>query len=84
MYGVDLDSDGNLDEYKNADSVTDWAQIISVSVSFISRTGTKSPEFSDTKTYTMLDYTHTPDSADVKYHRKLYEKNILIRNRVRS
>jgi len=84
LYGVDLDNNGSLDEYSNADSVTDWAQVISVSVSFISRTGIKSQEFSDSNTYTMLDYTHTPDSADVKYHRKLYEKNILIRNRVRS
>jgi len=84
LYGVDLDNDGNLDEYNSADAITDWAQVISVSVSFISRTGIKSPEFSDSNTYTMLDYTHTPASADVKYHRKLYEKNILIRNRVRS
>ena len=84
LYGVDLDNDGNLDDYINADNVTDWAQVISVSVSFISRTGIKSPEFSDTNTYTMLDYNHTPASTDAKYHRKLYEKNILIRNRVRS
>jgi len=84
LYGVDLNNDGNLDAYSNADSVLDWAQVISVSVSFISRTGQKSSDFLDNNTYTMLDYSHTPSVSDRKYHRKLYEKNIQIRNRVRS
>ncbi len=84
LYGVDVNNDGNLDEYRSADAVTDWAQIISISVSFISRTGKKSADFTDSNTYTLLDYNHTPTADDSKYHRKLYEKNIQIRNRVRS
>jgi len=84
LYGVDLNNDGSLDKYSNAKSVADWAQVISVSVSFISRTGQESTGFTDNKIYTMLDYKHTLTGKNNKYHRKLYEKNIQIRNRVRS
>lgn len=86
QYGRDTDGDGNVDQYDPASGLnnTDWADVVNVRISLMSRGDTADNHLSDTTTYNLLDYSHTPSASEQKYHRKQYERIAQIRNRIRQ
>lgn len=87
-YGVDTDNDFNVDEYQTATQVTNsaasWENVISVRLNLIARSNV--PDFSIDKTkeqkYTLVgDTDYSVPDGDKIYRRKLYQREIYIRNR---
>jgi len=79
QYGVDTDGDAIVNEYDNADAVTNWSSVVSVRVAILVRsTQANSPE-TDKKKYTLLNQV-VPAFAD-HYQRSVYTTTITLRNR---
>jgi type IV pilus assembly protein PilW len=90
-YGVDTDSDTVADQFLSASSVSDWSQIVSVTIDMVIRAPSQDQSVSDTKTYALaggstipggVDF--TPSTAEQSYHRKQLRKLIQVRNRIRT
>jgi len=84
-YGIDTNNDQQVDQYAIASAVTNWAQVLSVRVSFIAR-GDALDNYTDTQSYTMTGagYVYTPATSVQKYQRRLIVREIQLRNRVRQ
>lgn len=83
-YGLDGNSDGDVDRYQNATAVSNWNQVQAVRLSLLTRTEIKDLAFNDTSTYAMLGYNHTVPSTAGNHHRRQFTKLIQIRNRARQ
>ena len=86
QYGRDTNADGDVDRYDPASSLTanDWKNVVDVRISLIARSGIADNSFTDSSSYTLLDYSHTPATTDQRRHRKQYDRTVQIRNRTRQ
>jgi len=90
-YGVDQNSDQEIDGYQSANSVTDWGTVISVRLSLIARSLKADANLDETgKEYLMEGDMAEPGSgyavsaSDKRFRRKLYQREVYIRNRGKS
>ncbi len=78
MFGVDTDNNGAANQYIATESMTSWDNIVSVKIFMLVQATTSDMSFSGGKTY---EYggraAYTPTD---RYHRKLYETTVSIRN----
>ncbi len=84
-YGEDLDGDYIVDQYEDADSVSDWNNILSVRFSLVVRSTNADMSVNDTATYSLLDdFDYTPATSDSQYVRKVYTRVVQLRNMSRG
>ena len=90
-YGVDTDSDTVADQFLSAGAVSDWSQVVAISLDMVIRAPSQDHSISDTTTYQLaggaaatggVDF--TPPTSGQAFHRKQLRKLIQIRNRVRT
>jgi len=81
QYGVDTNGDVIVDEYRTADNVTDWNDVISVSVALLARSLEEYGVDTDSRSYSLLDVT-VAAPADRRL-REVFTATASIRNRVR-
>jgi type IV pilus assembly protein PilW len=83
-YGVDTDNDGDPDSYANAAgvaSVANWSNVVTVEVGLLARNIDPSPNFTDTKTYKLLDVNLAAfTGADASYRRHVYTTLVRLQN----
>jgi len=93
-YGVDTDGDKRLDNYLTATQIHaagNWDEVVSVrmSVVVLSQAGDNQVDASSKEFLLVGDMStagngHTPDASNKTYRRRVYTRNIQVRNRVRS
>ena len=81
QYGVDTNGDVIVDAYRTADNVTDWNDVISVSIALLVRSLEQYGTDVDRRTYNVLDVT-VAAPADRRL-REVFAATASIRNRVR-
>jgi type IV pilus assembly protein PilW len=81
QYGVDTNGDVIVDAYRTADNVTDWNDVISVSIALLVRSLEEYGSDADRRSYTLLDVT-VAAPADRRL-REVFTATASIRNRVR-
>ncbi len=78
MFGVDTDNDGAANQYIATENMASWDNIVSVKIFMLAQATTSDMSFSGGKTY---EYggraAYKPTD---RYHRKLYETTVTIRN----
>lgn len=77
-FGFDTNADRIADEYRTANDVTNWGNVISVSIALLAR----SPEqygTADTANYVLLDQTFTAPGD--RYMRQVFTTTVTLRNR---
>ena len=79
VYGVDTDTDQSADQYVAANSVTDWARVVSVRVSLLLRTLEDNLTVNGPQTYSFNGATVT--AADSRL-RAVFSRTVSLRNRV--
>ncbi|MDN5872574.1 MAG: PilW family protein [Nitrococcus sp.] len=79
LYGVDIDADGSVDNYVNADNVTDFTNVISARVALLVSSVAPSTTQPDSATYDLLD--ETVDPANGRYLRNVFTFTATARNR---
>lgn len=78
MFGVDTDNDGAANQYIATENMTSWDNIVSVKIFMLAQATTSDMSFSGGKIYEYGGRTaYTPTD---RYHRKLYETTVTIRN----
>lgn len=83
-YGVDSDGDQLVERYYDAASVPSWSQVIFVRFGIIVR-GDAIDGYADSDSYAMPGgYTYTPAAAVQRYQRRLFVKDVQVRNRTRE
>ena len=80
-YGVDINGDVIVDEYRTADKSVDWNDVISVSVALLARSLEEYGVDTDQRSYTLLDVT-VAGPGDRRL-REVFTATASIRNRVR-
>lgn len=81
LYGEDTDADRIADVYRTADTVTDWARIVSVRIGLLLRARDEGRGEPDTATYGLGSMTFNPiDSRNLR--RRVATWTITLRNRV--
>ena len=80
-YGVDTSGDQLVDVYRTANNVTDWNDVISVSVALLARSLEQYGVETDQRSYNLLNVTVTAP-ADRRL-REVFTATASIRNRVR-
>jgi type IV pilus assembly protein PilW len=80
-YGVDTNGDVIVDEYRTADNVTDWNDVISVSVALLARSLEEHGKDTDQRSYELLDVTVAAPGD--RRLREVFAATASIRNRVR-
>ncbi len=81
QYGVDTNGDVIVDEYRTANNVTDWNDVISVSVALLARSLEEYGVETDQRSYTLLDVTVAAPGD--RRLREVFTATASIRNRVR-
>jgi type IV pilus assembly protein PilW len=81
LYGIDTDGDVIVDEYRTADAVADWIDVISVSVALLARSLEEYGTDADARSYELLDV--TVDAPGDRRLREVFTATASIRNRVR-
>ena len=81
QYGVDTTGDVIVDEYRTANNVTDWTDVISVSVALLVRSIDEYGVDADRRSYTLLDATVAAPGD--RRLREVFAATASIRNRVR-
>jgi len=79
QYGVDTDGDAIVNEYDDADAVTNWSNVVSVRVAILVRSTQANSRDLDQKKYTLLNQV-VPAFKD-HYQRSVYTTTITLRNR---
>lgn len=92
-YGLDTDDDRQVDSYREAASIADWRQVLSVRVAFIAR-GDELDNVTDTERYPITasrcygpadsGCAATYSAAEARFQRRLVVQEIQLRNRVRA
>jgi len=77
-YGVDTDQDLLANQYVNADAVTDWNNVVSISIAILVRSIDETGVEKDKRTYTLLD-TNIPAFND-RRQRSVFTTTISLRN----
>jgi type IV pilus assembly protein PilW len=81
QYGIDTTGDVIVDEYRTANNVTDWSDVISVSVALLVRSLDEYGVDTDRRNYTLLDATVAAPGD--RRLREVFAATAGIRNRVR-
>ena len=79
QYGIDTDNDLTINQYVDASAVTNWSQVISVSLALLIRSADPTSQTLDTRTYTLL--TTTLPAFNDRYQRALFTTTVTLRNR---
>ncbi len=79
LYGVDTDGDLLANDYRVASLVTDWRQVISLSVALLIRSPDEAGLEKDTRTYKLLDKTFGPFND--RRQRSVFTTTVVMRNR---
>jgi len=90
-YGVDQSGNQEIDQYRTANAVTDWGAVISVRLSLIARSLKEDANLDESgKEYLMdggmeaLGSGYVVSFSDKRFRRKLYQREVYIRNRGKS
>jgi type IV pilus assembly protein PilW len=78
LYGVDTDNDLLANDYRSAATVTNWQQVISLSVALLIRS-TETGVERDNRVYTLLDGTVGPFND--RRQRSVFTTTVVLRNR---
>ena len=78
QYGEDTDADGSVDTYVDANSVTDWGEVIAVRYWLLTRAECKETGYTNGTTYTLAGVAYSPNDG---YRRQLYGTTVMLRNR---
>ncbi|HEU5137747.1 MAG TPA: PilW family protein [Steroidobacteraceae bacterium] len=80
-YGVDTDTepDVTVDEYVDADEVTDWSRVISVTLALLVRSAEENAKIVDERVYELLETDVGP--FDDRFQRSLFTTTVTLRNR---
>jgi type IV pilus assembly protein PilW len=81
-YGVDLDGDRIVDEYREAPNVTDWQRVISVQIALLVRSIQQYGTDTDQRTYQLLTNTTVAAPGDRRI-REVFQATVSLRNRLR-
>ena len=81
QYGIDTNGDVVVDEYRTANNVTDWNDVISVSVALLARAIDEYGNDTDRRSYNLLDVTVAAPGD--RRLREVFAATASIRNRVR-
>lgn len=86
QYGVDTNDDQNIDQYFNANNITDdlvttpnWTQVVAVRFWILARAECPTNGYTNTNTYTMGDLTYDPNPDD-GFKRQVYSGTVALRN----
>lgn len=80
LYGVDLNGNRQVDEYRTALQVTDWQQVVSVRVGLLFRTPEESAGELDSRQYDVIGTRINP--VDDRRLRKVAVTTVALRNRL--
>lgn len=85
-YGIDTNADALIDQYVSASGVTNWSNVIAVSVAMLVRSNEASAPTPDTQTYKLFDATGTLPAVTAgpfndRYQRALFTTTVTLRNR---
>jgi len=78
QYGEDTDADRSVDTYVDANSVTDWGEVIAVRYWLLTRAECKETGYTNDTTYTLAGVPYSPNDS---YRRQLYGTTVMLRNR---
>jgi type IV pilus assembly protein PilW len=79
LYGVDLNTDLVVDEYRAANQVTNWSNVIAVSLAMVVRSAEETnPQVSSAQTFDLLGTTFT--AAADRRRRAMFTTTIALRN----
>lgn len=85
LYGVDTDTDPGVDQYVEASNVGNWADVRSVQIGLLIRSGPVSAD-ADVETYTIVGNdganTVNADPADIQRRRRVFSRTIALENQV--
>ncbi len=88
QYGLDTDisattpaGDRSVNQYVDADGVTDWDQVIAARFWLLTRSECPETGYTNTNTYNMGDLNFTPPAND-RFRRQLYQTTVKLRNRM--
>jgi type IV pilus assembly protein PilW len=80
QFGVDTTGDAVVDSYVDANAVTNWANVYSVSIAMLVRSLEQYDTDRDKRAYTLLNV--TVPAANDRYMREVFTTTANIRNRV--
>jgi type IV pilus assembly protein PilW len=78
LYGVDTDGDRLVNSYQKASAVTNWSNVISVSIAMLIRSLEPNADKPDKRSYTLLD--KVVPAANDRYERTIYTTTVALRN----
>jgi len=78
-YGVDTDGDSLVNSYVDASAVTNWSNVICVSVAMLVRSIEQNAATKDTRTYSLLQKTVGPFGD--RFQRSIFSTTVTLRNR---
>lgn len=78
-FGIDLDEDGSIDRYLDANDISDWDKVDTIQVAILLKSQLAVRQASDTSSYDLLGITHGPFND--KYLRTIYQTTTQLRNR---
>lgn len=85
-FGVDSDSDGQIDLYQAPGGIADWSEVMLARLAIIARSMGRDAEVEDTNTYVLLPGRHqtsyTPGTDVNQYARMQFEVSVHLRNTV--
>lgn len=82
LYGEDTDQDGLVDDFLQAQNVTNWRDVLSVRVALLVRSEQEqgsTPGFFASHDYNVLDHNHVVN-PNSRFSRRLYTTTVRIRN----
>ncbi|MET0661441.1 MAG: PilW family protein [Steroidobacteraceae bacterium] len=79
-FGVDTNGDFVVDNYQSASAVTNWGNVLSVSLALLVRSN-DAYDAQESRTYQLLSSTYTAPAND-RYVRQVFEATASIRNRI--
>lgn len=83
LYGEDTGTDGAVDQYRNAASVTNFDGVMSVHIALLLSSDNDVKPNAESKAYTLLDSTVTmPPSGTDRLQRRVIERVVALRNRL--
>lgn len=77
-YGVDVDSDGVVDQYQKASQVSQWGSVLSVRVALLARSLKPTKDVAESTSFMLLD--NKIDVAADKYQRAVFQTTIRLQN----
>ena len=82
-FGVDSDSDGDVDFYGTVADLQasgDWDNIIAIEIAMLLSTLEEDPNYQDTNTYNLVGIDVTPPATRLQHRRAVVRSNVAMRN----